>query len=110
MYKAAQQKLLDNETPSNSTESMIADGNVSSESVSASIDSYIHNSNFELLHMSILRDYLAYEFETKEVVPKSPFELEATIDDFVFMTFFVGNDFLPHMPAIDIGENNHLSF
>lgn len=64
------------------------------EKVSASIDSYIHNSNFELLHMPILRDYLAYEFETRDVLPNSPFELEQTIDDFVFMTFIVGNDFL----------------
>lgn len=77
---------------------------VASEKVTASIDSYIHNSNFELLHMPILRDYLAYEFETKEVLPNSPFELEKTIDDFVFMTFIVGNDFLPHMPAIDIAD------
>ena len=70
------------------------DGNIANEKVSASIDSYIHNSNFELLHMPILRDYLAYEFETREVLPNSPFELENTIDDFVFMTFIVGNDFL----------------
>jgi 5'-3' exonuclease len=70
------------------------DGGVASEKVSASIDSYIHNSNFEVLHMPILRDYLAYEFETREVLPNSPFELEKTIDDFVFMTFIVGNDFL----------------
>lgn len=69
-------------------------GNIANEKVSASIDSYIHNSNFELLHMPILRDYLAYEFETKEVLPNSPFDLENTIDDFVFMTFIVGNDFL----------------
>jgi len=74
------------------------------ESVSISIDSYMHNSNFELLHMSLLRDYLAYEFETNDVLLTSPFELEQTIDDFVFMTFFVGNDFLPHMPAIDIAD------
>ena len=70
------------------------DEGVASEKVSASIDSYIHNSNFEVLHMPILRDYLAYEFETREVLPNSPFELEKTIDDFVFMTFIVGNDFL----------------
>jgi len=76
----------------------------SSVQVSASLDSYMHNANFELLHMSVLRDYLAYEFETKDVLSNSPFDIERTIDDFVFMTFFVGNDFLPHMPAIDIAD------
>ena len=66
---------------------------------------YIHNANFEFLHMNVLRDYLAFEFETSNVLPgESPFDLERTIDDFVFMTFLVGNDFLPHIPAIDIGD------
>ncbi len=67
---------------------------VASTNLAASIDSYIHNTNFDILHMSILRDYLAYEFETRDVLPESPFDLEKTIDDFVFMTFIVGNDFL----------------
>lgn len=64
----------------------------------------VHNANFELLHMSVLREYLGLEFEVNEFYPGSRFELEPTIDDFVFMTFFVGNDFLPHMPALDIGD------
>eukprot|EP00980_Cylindrotheca_fusiformis_P027257 scaffold19593_cov103-Cylindrotheca_fusiformis.AAC.1 len=69
------------------------------------LDSYIHNSHFELLHMEVLRNYLAFEFETNDVLPEAPWDLEHTIDDFVFMTFFVGNDFLPHMPALDIADN-----
>ena len=59
---------------------------------SISIGAYVQNASFELLHMSILREYLAYEFETKDVVPSKKFDLERTIDDFVFMTFFVGNE------------------
>jgi 5'-3' exonuclease/20S proteasome alpha/beta subunit len=69
------------------------------------LDLYIHNAHFEFLHMGVLRDYLAYEFETSDVISDSPWDLERTIDDFVFMTFLVGNDFLPHLPAIDIADN-----
>ena len=68
------------------------------------LDLYMFNPNFEFLQMNVLRDYLALEFETSNVVPSSPFDIERTLDDFVFLTFFVGNDFLPHMPALDIGD------
>ncbi|GKY97941.1 hypothetical protein MPSEU_000752100 [Mayamaea pseudoterrestris] len=67
-----------------------------------SLDFYLFNANFELLHMNVLRDYLAYELET--ILPDNPFCLERSIDDFVFLTFLVGNDFLPHMPALDIAD------
>ena len=68
------------------------------------LDVYLHNCHFEWLHMSVLRDYLMYEFETTPALPNSDFDRERTIDDFVFLTFFVGNDFLPHLPALDIGD------
>ena len=66
-------------------------------------DKALTDKPFIWLHVSILREYLEVELH----VPQAPFrfDLERSLDDWVFMCFFVGNDFLPHLPSLDIREN-----
>ncbi|CEL99785.1 unnamed protein product [Vitrella brassicaformis CCMP3155] len=74
---------------------------------------------FQILRIPVLRDYLSFEldFHKREARAKAgtgeqprqlPFayDLERCIDDFVFMCFFVGNDFLPHLPSLSIHKGS----
>ncbi|XP_063418054.1 5'-3' exoribonuclease 1-like isoform X2 [Mytilus trossulus] len=57
---------------------------------------------FHLLHLSLFREYLDFEF--KDLKGKLPFgyDVEAIIDDWVLMGFLVGNDFIPNLPHLHI--------
>ncbi|CDO95672.1 unnamed protein product [Kluyveromyces dobzhanskii CBS 2104] len=59
---------------------------------------------FLWLHISVLREYLSAELAVPHL--SFQFDYERAIDDWVFMCFFCGNDFLPHLPCLDVRENS----
>lgn len=57
---------------------------------------------YVLMHVNVLREYLEYALKPEN--PDVVWDMEHAIDDWVFLCFFVGNDFLPHLPSLEIRE------
>ncbi|XP_073951725.1 5'-3' exoribonuclease pacman isoform X1 [Choristoneura fumiferana] len=61
--------------------------------------------NFYLLHLSLLREYLQQEFiDIKDKLPFQ-YDIEKIVDDWVLMGFLVGNDFIPNLPNMHISND-----
>uniref|UniRef100_A0A8D3DRS6 5'-3' exoribonuclease 1 n=1 Tax=Scophthalmus maximus TaxID=52904 RepID=A0A8D3DRS6_SCOMX len=60
---------------------------------------------FHLLHLSLMREYIDYEFSSLRNHIGSDYDLERIIDDWILMGFLVGNDFIPHLPHLHINHD-----
>ncbi|KAI3720509.1 hypothetical protein L2E82_31496 [Cichorium intybus] len=67
-----------------------------------SIRIHIDQLKFELFNIWVLREYLERDLLSNPNLEGTDFE--RLIDDFVFMCLFVGNDFLPRLPSLDVDE------
>lgn len=66
-------------------------------------DLYDHNNEFFCVDVGQIRGELAEQLRWEE--NKHKFDPTAAINDFIFLCFMVGNDFLPHIPSIEIMEH-----
>ena len=66
--------------------------------------------DFELLELQALREMFKIQFRkfSDEGRLAVTYDVNRVIDDFIFMCMFVGNDFLPHVPHLEI-DNGALS-
>ncbi|KAM3932203.1 5'-3' exoribonuclease 1 isoform 2-T2 [Leptodactylus fuscus] len=60
---------------------------------------------FHLLHLSLMREYIDYEFSSLREKISFEYDIERIIDDWILMGFLVGNDFIPHLPHLHINHD-----
>lgn len=109
---------LNSSTGSLNTSDVVLNNSINSSTGSlhtSTGDTVVSEPEFHFLRVPVLRDYLVKTLEVPQLkkfayhltlsthdFPR--YNFERVLDDFVFICFFVGNDFLPHLPTLSINE------
>ncbi|KAG2735510.1 hypothetical protein G9P44_001724 [Scheffersomyces stipitis] len=64
----------------------------------------LHDQKFFLLHLSLVREYLALEFQDLVGELSFEYDFERVLDDFILIMYVIGNDFLPNLPDLFINK------
>lgn len=62
--------------------------------------------SMELLFINLLREYMELEYAPYKESFKHEFSIEKIIDDFIMLSFFIGNDFLHKLYCMNIKKGN----
>ncbi|CAF1602331.1 unnamed protein product, partial [Didymodactylos carnosus] len=59
---------------------------------------------FIYVNLLVLRDHIYCDLKL-DLPPSFTWNIERAVDDWIFLCCLVGNDYLPHLPSLQIGEN-----
>lgn len=64
----------------------------------------VNDQKFFLLHLLLLREYLALEFADMSNTLTFEYLFDRVLDDFILIMYVIGNDFLPNLPDLFINK------
>ncbi|KAK3118439.1 hypothetical protein QOZ80_9BG0699040 [Eleusine coracana subsp. coracana] len=110
-FSAAGKEVLPKETNEVSDPNVITPGTEFMEKLSKALEYYIRLrlntdpgwKDIKFLNIWVLREYL--ELDLKILNPIFKTDIDKLVDDFIFICFLTGNDFIPHIPSLEIRED-----